>query len=172
MKSLYLLRHAKSSWADPSVDDFDRPLNKRGRRACGLVAAYMAGRGIGPDLVLCSAARRARETVEGLADALGAAAPVIFEETLYMAGAERLLARLHAVPDDVGAVMMVGHNPGLENFAGALMAVGDGAAAGRMMEKYPTAALALFTLAVDRWRDVGRRGAALDAFVRPRDLAD
>ncbi len=172
MKSLFLLRHAKSSWSDPSLDDFDRTLNPRGRQACGLVAAYIASHRMAPDLVLCSAAQRVRETVDGLVGAFDAPPQIVFEESLYMAAADRLLARLHAVPDDVGTVMMVGHNPGLEDLAGALVGGGDPAAAARMMEKYPTAALAVFTLTADRWRDVGRQGATLDAFVRPRDLTD
>ena len=171
MKSLYLLRHAKSSWSNPSVDDFDRSLNTRGRRACGLVEAYMTRQGIVPDLVLCSAARRARETVEGIAGALDASAPVVFDEALYMATAERLLARVHSVGDDVGAMMMVGHNPSLEDFAGVLVGGSDRAAGCRMKKKYPTAALAIFTLEAARWRDVGRHGSPLDAFIRPCDLA-
>ena len=172
MKSLFLLRHAKSSWTDLALDDFDRTLNPRGRRACGLVAAYIASHRIAPELMLCSAAQRVRETVDGLVGAFDAPPEIVFEESLYLAGADRLLARLHAVPDDVGTVMMVGHNPGLEELAGALVGGGDPAVAARMMEKYPTAALAVFTLAADRWRDLDRRGATLDAFVRPRDLTD
>jgi phosphohistidine phosphatase len=167
MKALYLLRHAKSSWSDPLLDDFDRPLNERGRRATGLIAQYMASHGIAPDLVLCSTAQRARETAQRI---FAGDAPVVFEDVLYLASADQLLARLRAVTDDVGAVMLVGHNPGIENLAVALMGDGDAAAGGSMMTKFSTGALACFSVAADRWRDLAPDGARLDTFIRPRDL--
>ena len=120
MLTLILLRHAKSSWDDPGLDDFDRPLAKRGRKAAPEVGSALARMGLRPDLVLCSTAVRTRQTLEIVLGELGSPAPrVIFDERLYMATSDRLIKRLHAVvTDETGAlphtVMMVGHNPGLE----------------------------------------------------------
>src|SRR5262245_58948257 len=116
MQRLYLLRHAKSSWKDPDLADHDRPLARRGRRASGAIAAYLRERDIEPELVLCSSARRTRETLERLEPVLGSPA-VRIEPELYAAGASALLERLRRVPDAVGSVMLIGHNPGMEDLA-------------------------------------------------------
>src|SRR5262245_6241843 len=116
MKHLYLLRHAKSSWKDTSLPDHDRPLAGRGRRAAKAIAGHLREQGIEPELVLCSTARRARETLERIEPALGASA-LCLEDELYAAGAPALLERLRSVPDPVGSVMLIGHNPALEELA-------------------------------------------------------
>ena len=151
-----------------SQDDFERPLNERGRAATALIADYIRAQGIAPNLILSSSARRARETVERI---FGSAVTVAFEDALYLASADRLLARLHAV-EDASSVMMVGHNPGLANLAVALMGRGDKAVGEMMMTKYPTGGLACFSLKIDRWSDLAAEGTHLDAFIRPRDLTD
>ena len=134
MPTLYLLRHAKSSWDDPALADHDRPLAPRGLRNAAALAAHLRAEGVVPELVLCSTAQRARETLAAILPALGGDTEILVESGLYGSSAEELLARLHAVPEIVGSVMIVAHNPGLEDLASRL--AGDEAP-----ERLPTAAL-------------------------------
>jgi phosphohistidine phosphatase len=163
MKRLYLLRHAKSSWKDPGLADHDRPLAGRGRRAAKAVARHLRELGIEPELVMCSTAR-ARETLERLEPVLGTGA-VRVERELYGAGA--LLEQLRGVPDAVGSVLVIGHNPGLQRLALARPAP----AVEELEAKYPTAGLAALVFEGPSWRDLDRGSAELVGFVRPRDLA-
>src|SRR5579864_6603655 len=117
VRTLLLLRHAKSSWSDPGLSDHERPLAPRGQQAAKRVARYVDSHGLHPELVLCSSARRARETLEVLRPALGAGAKVRFDDVLYVADADELLGRVLAVSDHVDSVMLVGHNPGLQDLA-------------------------------------------------------
>jgi phosphohistidine phosphatase len=170
-KSLYLLRHAKSSWDEPELADHDRPLAPRGRRATKLVAGHIRREGIEPALVLCSSARRARETLDGISPALGedvdAAVDVQIEPELYGASAGELLERLRQIPDTVATAMLIGHNPGIQTLA--LSLAGSGEPLPKIERKYPTGALA--TLAFSgRWRDLEPGGGELTAFVGPKDL--
>jgi phosphohistidine phosphatase len=119
-RTLYLLRHAKSSWADPSLADRDRPLAPRGRRNAAVLAARLARAPIAPDLVLCSPALRARETLAAIGDALPPDAETRVEERLYGASADELAALLAELPGAVRAVLLIGHNPGIEELAGLL----------------------------------------------------
>ena len=168
MKRLYLLRHAKSSWQDPGLPDHDRPLAGRGRRAAAAIGLHLRAQGIEPELVLCSTARRARETLERIEPALPTA-DIRIEPELYGASAGALLERLRRVADDVDSVMVIGHNPGLQRLA---LDVARPAPAVRELDaKYPTAALATLTLADPTWQALERGTAELAAFVRPRDLA-
>jgi phosphohistidine phosphatase len=165
MKRLYLLRHAKSSWKDTTLLDHDRPLAGRGRRAAKAIGRHLREQSIEPQLVLCSSARRARETLERLALAVST---VRVEDDLYAASATQLLDRLHDVPDTVESVMLIGHNPGLQELALDLArpsSVTDDLAA-----KYPTAALATLQFTVSTWCDLDRESGELVALVRPRDL--
>jgi len=167
MKRLFLLRHAKSSWKDPGPADHDRPLAARGRRASKAIARYMRDHDFEPDLVLCSTARRARETLDRIAPALGAPS-VELESSLYGAGARELLERLRRVPDDVGSVMLIGHNPALQELASDLAQPSP--AATDLAAKYPTAALAVLTLAASSWRQLDHDTAELVLFLKPRDV--
>ncbi len=169
MKTLLLLRHAKSSWDDPALDDHERALSPRGERAAALVGAWLAQREQPPSLVLCSSARRTLQTLEGIRPALGAGLRVQVERGLYLASPETLLARLAQVPDDEASVLLIGHNPGIEQLAQALVKDGDHEAIGRISRKFPTAAVAVVALRGQRWAEVAR-GGTLEAFVRPRDL--
>jgi phosphohistidine phosphatase len=168
MKRVYLLRHAKSSWKDGSLADRDRPLARRGRRAAKAVARYLEAERIRPDLVLCSPARRTRETLEWVEGAFGDRVETTLDEALYAATEAGLLARLEVLPEEVGSVMLIGHNPGLEELALALASDGPGLA--RMREKYPTAALATIELPANRWSEVERGSGELLGYVRPADL--
>jgi phosphohistidine phosphatase len=167
MKRLYLLRHAKSSWKDTSRPDRDRPLAARGRRAAKAIASHLHEQRIEPELVLCSAARRARETLDRIEAALGTPA-IRVEGDLYAASADALLERLRSVPDKVGSVMLIGHNPALQELALTLARRSDSV---RELEaKYPTAALATLIVLVESWEELDRETAELVALVRPRDL--
>jgi phosphohistidine phosphatase len=165
--TLYLLRHAKSSWDEPGLADHERPLAPRGRRATELIAKHIRRERIAPELVLCSTARRARETFEGIAPAIGDDLEVRFEDDLYGASADELLARLQAVPDTVESAMLIGHNPSIQALALCLAAGGEGL--DRLGRKYPTGALATLTLDVP-WPELAPAAATLTGFVRPRDL--
>lgn len=172
MKTLLLLRHAKSSWDDPALDDFDRPLNPRGRKAAPRVGAWIGERGLVPDRVLCSAARRALESWERAAPALAVdpLPPVEVVHGLYLAEPRRILALVRAQPDDVDSLLVVGHNPGFEDLARGLAVAGDPEALAGLAAGFPTAGLAVFRFPVDRWEEVGPGVGRLEAFVRPREL--
>ena len=169
MKALYLLRHAKSSWADGDLADHDRPLAPRGRKATRSLARYIAEGGIEPALVLCSTAARARETLDGVSPFLGDDLDVWHEADLYGASAKEFLRRLRRLPPAVPSVMVVGHNPGLEDLALSLVGGGDDTALAGLHAKFPTGALASF-LIPDSWAELAPGQATLTAFVVPRDL--
>ncbi len=172
MPELLLLRHAKSDWQDPALDDFDRPLAKRGRRAAPQMGEYLRAQGLEPDLVLCSSARRARETLELVLTALASAPEISYLKSLYLAPPSRMLAILRRQSPETGRILLIAHNPGLERLALGLAQATEGqdrsAAARHMAEKFPTAALARFRVAA--WESLGAVPAELLAFIRPRDL--
>ncbi|HXV60515.1 MAG TPA: histidine phosphatase family protein [Vicinamibacteria bacterium] len=146
MKTLMLLRHAKSSWKDETLDDHERPLNKRGKRAAPLMGRLIKKEALVPDLIISSTAVRARRTAEAVAETSGYARAVELDEELYLAPAGKLLDVAARVPGDtVRRLLLVAHNPGMEDLVAML--------SGRS-ERFPTAALAVFELSVDRWRDV------------------
>lgn len=168
MKRLHLLRHAKSSWNDPTLADHDRPLAPRGRRAAKVMAEHLARKGISPELVVCSPSRRTRQTLKRLAPALRKSAEVRIEPELYAAPAADLLDVLHEVPDEVESVMLIGHNPGIQDLALSLASAGPEIQ--RLRSKFPTAALA--TLELDgTWRELAPGSAELASFVKPKELS-
>lgn len=166
MQTLYLLRHAKSSWADPTLTDRERPLAPRGRRDAKRIAKHLLRLGVEPELVLCSPAERTRETLELVRPALGAST-VTLEEELYAASADELLARIRLVPDAVASAMLIGHNPSLQQLALALASAGDELK--RLEAKFPTGGLATLTLAKP-WRGLAPADATLAAYVVPKQL--
>ena len=166
---IYLLRHAKSSWDDPELQDHERPLAKRGRKAVALLHDHLRESGVAPDLVLCSSAVRAIQTLEGVRGGFPPGTRVETEAGLYAASAGSLLGRLRRLPEDTGSVMLVGHNPGLEDLAAELAGDGDPDARAALEAKYPTGGLA--TLAFEGpWRELGPEDVTLEAFVVPRRL--
>jgi phosphohistidine phosphatase len=166
---LCLLRHAKSSWDEPDLADRLRPLAPRGVRAVGAMARHLRATAVAPDLVLCSPARRAVQTWEGVSPGVPAGTRVEIDEAIYHADADELLARLREVPSVIGSVLLVGHNPGLQDLAIDLVRSGDTGLRERLMTKFPTGALA--TLEVPQnWHDLSWRTATLQAFVVPREL--
>lgn len=170
LKTIYLLRHAKSSWRDQGVEDFDRRLSKRGREAAKAMADYMSAHGIVPAQILCSPALRTRETLEHMEAKLDAAIPIRFEKGIYNAEAPSLLRRVRRLSDALPSVMVIGHNPGIERLALMLSGDGDSAARDKLANKYPTGTLAIMTVPIDHWSELGPEVARLEAVVRPKDL--
>jgi phosphohistidine phosphatase len=168
MKRLYLLRHAKSSWDDPTLADQDRPLAPRGRKAAKVMARHLRRNGISPELVLCSPSRRTRQTLKRIAPHLGKNAKVQIEPELYAASAATLLGKLQEVPDEVDSVMLIGHNPGIQDLALSLARTGSENA--KVRSKFPTAALATLELNAT-WRELGPGSAELVSFAKPKDLS-
>jgi phosphohistidine phosphatase len=168
MHTLYLLRHAKSSWADPTLPDPDRPLAPRGRRDAKRIANHLARLEIEPELILCSPAQRTRETLQLLRPALGASPAVKLEAELYAASSSSLLERIRAVPETTASVMLIGHNPGLHELA--LVLASAGAELERLEATFPTAALATLTLANTPWSQLSDADALLTAYVVPKQL--
>lgn len=169
MLTLSLFRHAKSSWADPALDDFDRPLGQRGLDAAPAMAAFMAREGIRPDLVLCSPARRTRDTLALVEGSIGNP-PATFPDKLYLPSAETLMALIQAVEDSVGHLMVVGHNPGLHALAVTLMRPHAGAPAKALTAKLPTAGLAVLTFPAKSWRAIAASSGQLSLFMTPKRL--
>lgn len=168
MKTLTLLRHAKSSWDDPVARDFDRPLNAKGRRAAAMIGRHLKAEGFAFDHILASPAVRVIETLDEVWSGYGRELAPIWNRALYLASAASLLDLVHALPDEADHVLMVGHNPGLEDLVLDLTLDGD--LRERVEDKYPTATVAQMTLPVDRWADARAHSATLVAFIRPRDL--
>jgi phosphohistidine phosphatase len=168
MKTLTLLRHAKSSWDDGATRDFDRPLNKRGRQAARTIGREMRELGLRFDHVIASPAVRVVETLREVEEGYGGPLGAAFDRRVYLASAETLVEIIQAAGDDGASLLLVGHNPGLENLA--LMLGEEGPLRAEIEVKYPTATLTEISLPAERWGQVGRGGGTITRFVRPRDL--
>lgn len=171
MKTLYLLRHAKSSWDDPGLADHDRPLAARGRKAAPQIATWLRTHAERPQLVLCSTAARAQQTWELVAPELLPAPEVQLRPDLYEADADALVEIVRRAPAPISTLLLVGHNPAMEEAAALLAGDGDTAALKTMRSKYPTAAVAELTFDLDDWRDIEEGSGRLARFIRPKDLA-
>lgn len=169
MPILFLLRHGKSSWDNPRLHDSERPLAKRGEQASRRMGAFMAERQYRPDLVLCSTAKRTRQTLELLLPALASAPPVQYEDALYLASSRALLARLRQVRR-AERVLVVGHDPGLHELALELAAAGDPAELNALAAKFPTCALAVFALSRRDWAGLEPEEGRLVCFMTPKRL--
>jgi len=164
VKTVHLLRHAKSDWDDPDLPDDRRPLNGRGKRDAKALAKYLEKHPIELDAVFCSTALRARNTLKAIAPSLGDA-KLVEEAALYGAGPDALLDFVGLLRDDLDAVLLVGHNPGFEELTRALLPTGKAPAA------FPTCTLATLTFEASRWSGVGPGGGRLAAFLTPADFA-
>lgn len=167
-RTLLLLRHAKSSWDDPELDDFDRPLAERGRKAAPRMAAEMSARGWQPNAALVSASVRTRQTWDLVSAALGPRIAATFTDAIYEAPAERILENIRLTSDDVSVLLVIGHNPGFETLA-RLLATSDSDADAlvRLNRKFPTAALARLTFD-GAWSNL--RKATPTDFLTPKAL--
>lgn len=167
MKTLGLLRHAKSDWDDVALRDFDRGLNDRGRRGAAVMGRHIREYGVAFDLVIASPAERVKRTLEAARLQL----PVRWEEHVYLADSDALIELLRALDGNPEAVLLVGHNPGLQELVFDLVAPEhENDLFGSVAEKYPTATFAVFELAIDRWADCEPGCGTLVHLARPRDL--
>jgi phosphohistidine phosphatase len=170
MLRLMFLRHAKSSWPSSGMQDAARPLSERGQAAARLMGAYMAHHSLIPDHVVCSPARRTRETWAGIASQWPADMDVVFDQRLYEATPQSILSVIR-VQHDARTLLVIGHNPGLQGAAELLIAAGDVELRERLREKFPTAALAVIDFAIDGWRTIHERSGRLDRYIVPRSVA-
>ncbi len=172
MRTLLLLRHAKSSWEDPHLKDFDRPLAPRGMKAAALMAAYLERKRLRPDLVLCSPAVRARQTWSLVARSLGDRIEAKELQGLYLGPPSRMLEAVRRLPDAATCALLVGHNPGMQHLAMALAGPrSKPKAVAKLSSKFPTAALAEIEFDAAAWADVARGEGRLKRLVWPKDLA-
>jgi phosphohistidine phosphatase len=171
MRTLMLMRHAKSSWDQPELDDIDRPLAPRGQETAPLIARCIKESKWQPDLVLCSPAARVRETWQLMTPVLGRPIDCKTLRTIYLGAPSRLLEALRRAANEVETLMLIGHNPGLGRLAAGLCGAGPKKQLERMRSKFPTAALAVIEFDVARWDQVAPGAGRLRAFVRPKDVA-
>ena len=174
MKTVYLLRHAKSDWAEGGLKDNERPLSDRGKKAAPQMAAYIKANKYKPALVLCSTARRTVETFDALKEALGDDINVRFEDGLYLAEPHKLLERLTWLDDGIKSAMIIGHNPGIAQLAAQLARspedVDEEKTHKRMREKFSTGALAVIKMPIKAWAELKYGRGRLVDFMRPKDL--
>lgn len=168
MRRLMLLRHAKSARPE-GVRDFDRPLAPRGLKAAARVGAYLADEQLVPDFAYVSPARRARETWDLVRPHLGDVSERS-EPRLYEAAADQLLAIVREIGREIGTLLIIGHNPGLEDLARLLVRSGKRDARVQLKQKYPTAALAVIDCTIGNWRETAPRSGRLARFITPRSL--
>ena len=171
MLTLSLLRHAKSNRDDPLVEDFERPLAKRGAKAAPVVGAWLGSHELVPDVVLCSGAIRSRATLALLLPEFSAQpGRIVYDDDLYLAPAGDLLGAIRRIKDPARHVMVVGHNPGLHALALSLIRSGDKGDLAALAEGFPTCALAVFTFDTEEWSGIGHASGRLIHFVTPRQL--
>ena len=171
MKRLTLFRHAKSGWDEPVTRDFDRPLNAKGKRAAATMGRHMREQGLVFDRIVASPAVRVVETLDAMFGGYGRRFTPVWDRRIYLASAATLLEVIQDTPDDVGSLLLAGHNPGLEDLVLALVPdAADDVARVAVEEKYPTASLAEVDFDQAHWEDVVAKEGTLARFVRPRDL--
>ena len=170
MLTLSLLRHAKSSWKDPTIPDHDRPLNARGKTEAPLMGKAVAKHGLAPDLVLCSTARRTRDTLELVLPELKKEPKIVYEDGLYHGTPQEMLDLLREVPPSASQVLLVGHNPELQSFALDLIGSGAKHLKDRLETKYPTAGLVVLRFQAGDWKDVAVNSGKLELFLAPSDV--
>jgi phosphohistidine phosphatase len=168
MRTLFCLRHAKSSLVEPGIDDHERPLSARGVRAAELIALYLKQRGDPPRFALSSTARRTVETLAPIRRQLGIAFDT--DRALYLAAPDALCQRIARVDDGMPSLLLVGHNPGMHELAMQLAGDGDRALRAQLRERFPTAALAILDLDVESWGEIGFGRGKLVELTTPADL--
>ena len=167
---LIVMRHAKSSWKSNAATDHERPLNDRGKRAAAVMGVYFTQREYHPSLVLCSSARRTRQTLEALLFHLPDSPELLFEERIYLASRGQLLARVQELDDAQSGVLLIGHNPGIAELARTLAGSGERASLRRLAARFPTAASAACGFDLQHWRDLAPGSGRLLAYATPKDL--
>ena len=171
MKRLTVLRHAKSSWKDRELDDFERPLNGRGQRACRRMGREMAARNMHFDFVLASPAVRIRQTIDGVKEQCELP-QIRFEQRIYMARVSELLELIATIPDEADSALLVGHNTSAERLVLKLSKDDEAGLTKRVEEKFPTCALAAIELPIGRWSDIQPESGNLVELIYPGELPD
>jgi phosphohistidine phosphatase len=174
MLKLILMRHAKSSWSDRKLDDFERPLSRRGKDAAPAMGRALAARSLVPARILCSPSRRTRDTLKLVLDAMAIRPPVSYDDQLYVFGDGTAYLNAIAKQGNASPLMLVGHNPSVQNLAQRLAGTGDAASFRKMKRKFPTAAAAVIALPFDSWSELQSLNGApgeLELFLTPRMLA-
>ncbi|MGI8788616.1 MAG: SixA phosphatase family protein [Pyrinomonadaceae bacterium] len=161
MKTLYILRHAKSSWDDAILSDFERPLNERGLEAAPLMGEMMKKNNFQPDIIISSPATRAKQTASLIKDAAQIVGEIKFDERIYEASPRSLVEVVSEIDDRNETALIVGHNPGLESLIKILTG---------KLEPMPTAALAVVDLNIERWSEINSSTGSLRILIRPKDF--
>src|SRR2546425_2975919 len=161
MKSVLVLRHAKSSWKQPDLADHDRPLNKRGKRDAPLMGRLLKKEDLVPEIIISSTAKRARSTAEAVANASGYKGEIVFDKSLYAAGTDAYLSVMHDLSNEYARVLIIGHNPSLEELLEML--TGE-------IHLMPSCSLAHVKLRVDKWSEIDNKIKGKADIWRPRDL--
>jgi phosphohistidine phosphatase len=170
MKQLAILRHAKSDWGNPGLTDFDRPLNKRGRKAAKKMGRILRERGLAFGRIVSSPAQRAKETVERFRIGYEQDCDVRFEPSIYLASTGTLLGLVNGLPDDAGTVMIVGHNPGFHDIVLRLTRENGDGLRDKVGANFPTGAFALIDFPVDKWADVQPASGEIRQVIFPREI--
>ncbi len=171
MKTLALLRHAKSDWSEARARDFDRPINARGQRGAIAMGRHVRDGGWHFDRIIASPAVRVAQTIEMASTAWGRSFPIEWDRRIYLASSATLIDLLREIDGDPAALLMVGHNPGLEDLIFDLVPDrGDNPLRAAVEQKFPTATFAVLECAIDRWADIDHGCAQLTVLTRPRDL--
>ncbi|MBZ0217080.1 MAG: histidine phosphatase family protein [Fimbriimonadaceae bacterium] len=168
MRSLYLLRHAKSDWDGTGIADFDRPLSQRGILAAPKIARFMAENGYIPARILCSAANRTRQTLTAILPHLGDIPDIDIMERIYSGGAQQYFDLVRGQTDTANSILLIGHNPSIQGLALALSGSGDRAMREQMARKYPTTGLSVITFEIDHWSEISESAGHLEVFTTPR----
>lgn len=161
MKTLYVLRHAKSSWDNDSLSDFERPLNERGFETAPIMGKIMRENDFVPEMIVCSTAKRAEQTAQLVKESAKFEAEIKFEDAIYEASSMTLLRIVSEISDEFGRALIVGHNPGFENLVRVLTG---------KSETMPTAALAVIDLEIESWNEANADSGNLREFIRPKDI--
>ena len=172
MKKLILMRHGKSSWEDPQLDDKDRPLNSRGKASIPVMAQWLEHRKHLPDTVLVSSAKRTRQTFKRLRSVLPDLPEPKVDDTLYHAAPEKMRKRLSQLPKSCDTVMVVGHQPGLSSLVRKLSDGKVRRRCARAFEHFPTAAAAVLEIDIKDWSELDFHGAEFVDFAMPRELGE
>lgn len=170
MKTLILLRHAKSGMGEPGQRDFDRTLNAKGQRAAAAMGRHLKSLGVGFDQVIASPAARVVDTLDHFGRGFGGLPAIGYDKRAYLASAAGLIELIHGADPAAARLLVVAHNPGLEDLVLELAADTGAGPRDDVEEKFPTASVAELRFAVDAWGRAAAGGATLTRFVRPRDL--
>lgn len=169
-RTLYLLRHAKSSWSNPDLDDFDRPLNPRGKAARGVITEWFADNHVRPSLVICSPSKRTRQTLKPIKRIWDPRPEIVYDERVYESSASTLRDVVRHAAAEHRSILLIGHNPGLQMLALDLIIGGQDHAHRELRTKFPTGAILKLTTDVDSWHRMSGDSFRLDDFVLPREL--